>query len=1484
MKKVLLVFFTVFLLSNSSLAQQRPLASNGTDSNMEKLNRTKQISSGFSLIDLLPQDTQNKDFDVINNSKNPNLANTNGNPYNSNRSPQEVEKCGTVESMNRLRAKYPEWESIDEFESWMQQKIIAKQMAGANHSSPTHIDGAEITVPYVVHIIHDGTPINSVGNIDGNNISATQVESQIKVINEDFNKENADRANSPQWDDVAAAIGIRFAPVLYHPETGIPLEEPGIHRVDRNEMGFTAPPYGSTYIDNTIKPATSWNWETTVNIWVMELTGGLYGYAQFPSSSLPGMPTNGGASNTDGVVIGDFTFGSSVDDDGSFTTDNGQLGRTLTHELGHWVGLRHVWGDGDCSADDYVQDTPPQNGNSPFGQCNSGQNTCDDTQYGYTTDLDDMKENFMDYSSDACMNLFTLDQLDRAEVVFDDSPGRGVLIDADSDEYRDPMVFFAESAINQTNIEALGCALYTDYELAIRVAYDYTGTSDVVATVSAAGTAVEGEDFDFVGDNFVNFSGGAQDMKIVTVRVYNDAITEGDESIEFTLSLDAGDTNVVLTDNESYSKTTWTITDSVSEDKPVISLIDESTEPVVGTPSQIGLNASVSESSDCDSDYSDYYIVANIDNCALGESEVEVNIVIDSGTAVEGEDFDFVNGKTFTFNGDKEQEIQVLIRTYNDGDVEDTESFTFHLELTNSDLAELDASTTTNVTILDTNTPLIKVLDMGIVDTEGPYACEGSTIVPIRLEIGGCLVPNETIEVTASANDASTATEGEDYVITTPSVSFDIDNLTGEIMVELLNDLMVEGDEVLELDLTVSQGATGLTSETVIITIEDNLGNRAPSYSVGLSSDFESGSLDEDWILLKSSANTINDFVFGENSDLNGTSLHISNDLSTLAYEYSNSIGFGSTEGFFLLSPLFSLGDSSPLDFAYQVQGEAGFFGAYDYGDFGIVSASADVTNFNEVLLNFTPNTLVYLLFRPDGTTIQSEIAGYDLAADLGSATNGQPVRLAFYWENDNSVIQNPPLAIDDIQLDNVFVGNGIQSPVMIGSEIPSYPIISGEESYYYHETSENIALSINSTSDHGCSSGYVASEGAYSIPLISDKPQDYISAKTFILDAEHEDKDAELEVSLYYTEAELAGWEKETGLSRSDANMFKMYDYNFRSCYENPIKLTITFDNYPTETSWEIVAGDGTVVQSGSGYTSPGATIEERFDLPNGDYEFRIKDSYGDGICCFAGNGSYTLTSGLDEIASGGDYGREESTSFCVSATPERELCNDYSEIDFSPITFEPYANGYKLTASFSTGLGESTTFGIGGLPIMGSGEFTAEQHQETINITYENKFDESNIDYYIFEKRDESTLDFVELQTISQSGKNTYTIVDYFPYHGINEYRVATVLKSGEIIYSCAMAFVNYIPTDEFKINPNPVVDVLTVILSDAKVEGALNFDIYDVRGRLIHTQQVNSSTGVTRYDLDVSNLAGGQYYLQVRDDSGYQRTEPFVKVVKN
>jgi PKD repeat protein len=311
--------------------------------------------------------------------------------------------CATMEMDSLNRARFPQRGRLEDFEDAIQNKISElKQRRKSGRTMAT-----VVSLPIIVHIVHKGEAVGT-----GTNISLAQVQSQIEVLNEDFRK----KANTPGGasnNPVAADIEIEFclSPVG---EDGEPLDEPGIHRYDGGPGDWSR-----DQIENQLKPATIWDPNKFYNIWTVKfaaIDANLIGYAQFPDQSgLSGLNVSGGPASTDGVVVRFNSFGRLFP--GQQAPYN--RGRTLSHETGHWLGLRHIWGDGGCDATDFVDDTPPAAGAS--SGCQIGRSSCNQTN---------MVENYMDYSDDVCMNIFTEGQKTRMRAVIDLSPRRKNLIES----------------------------------------------------------------------------------------------------------------------------------------------------------------------------------------------------------------------------------------------------------------------------------------------------------------------------------------------------------------------------------------------------------------------------------------------------------------------------------------------------------------------------------------------------------------------------------------------------------------------------------------------------------------------------------------------------------------------------------------------------------------------------------------------------------------------------------------------------------------------------------------------------------------------------------------------------------------------------------------------------------------------------------------------------------------------------------------------
>jgi hypothetical protein len=298
------------------------------------------------------------------------------------------------------------------------QQMVQKHQQFANGKKAAVV----YNIPVIFHILHSGVAVNTTGATSGRNLNAAQINSQLTVLNADYRKLNTDFSSyvtQSAFSSVAADVEINFCAAKVSP-TGTVLAEPGIDRISVSSKGWNALPYSMSYIESTVKPGSSWDPTKYFNIWVLEFGGvdaGTLGYAQFPTipsgtNPVTDMVGAGGAANTDGVVL-DYHY---VGNTGTaLASAPYNKGRTLTHEAGHWLGLWHIWGDdgSSCSGTDYVADTPNQ----------ADENyTCPTTNGAVSADAcagstGAMYQNYMDYSDDKCMVMFTAGQKARMQAV-----------------------------------------------------------------------------------------------------------------------------------------------------------------------------------------------------------------------------------------------------------------------------------------------------------------------------------------------------------------------------------------------------------------------------------------------------------------------------------------------------------------------------------------------------------------------------------------------------------------------------------------------------------------------------------------------------------------------------------------------------------------------------------------------------------------------------------------------------------------------------------------------------------------------------------------------------------------------------------------------------------------------------------------------------------------------------------------------------------
>ena len=229
----------------------------------------------------------------------------------------------------------------------------------------------KVQIPVVVNVLY---------RTAAQNISDAQIQSQIDVLNKDFNALNSDYNSVPAlFSGVKANVGISFV-----------LEK--INRKSTTKTSWGTNDAMKKVAQGGLAPTSP---TTKLNLWSCAIGGGILGYAQFP----------GGASATDGVVIDSKYFGLSGAANAPFN-----LGRTGTHEVGHWMNLRHIWGDANCGSD-LVADTPTHNEENYGVPAYPHYSTCSGTPV-------EMTMNYMDYVDDNAMYMFSNGQKNRMAAIF----------------------------------------------------------------------------------------------------------------------------------------------------------------------------------------------------------------------------------------------------------------------------------------------------------------------------------------------------------------------------------------------------------------------------------------------------------------------------------------------------------------------------------------------------------------------------------------------------------------------------------------------------------------------------------------------------------------------------------------------------------------------------------------------------------------------------------------------------------------------------------------------------------------------------------------------------------------------------------------------------------------------------------------------------------------------------------------------------------
>ncbi|MGQ9864058.1 MAG: choice-of-anchor J domain-containing protein [Bacteroidia bacterium] len=1051
-------------------------------------------------------------------------------------------RCYTMQMDSMYRKIYRDWPSLDAAEPLLAQTITEYKQKIANQRTV----GGVYTIPVVIHIIHDGEPVGT-----GRNLSDAQVQSQIDVLNEDFRRQWGTRgwSNDPR----AADVRIEFRLAQRTP-TGAATT--GIVRWNRNTNGWAAPPYNPSYIDANIKPATQWDPNRYLNIWVCEIQGGILGYAKFPDlSGLLGMPGDDGmgpcnqAANQDGVVINYFCFGSQEKGPMTNPMPPYHLGRTTTHEVGHWLGLRHIWGDNNCG-DDFIEDTPTHQTNNSGCPNHPKSNACGTT--------DEMFENYMDYSDDGCMNIFTLDQTVRMRVVLENAPRRKSLItspalippstvDAGIVDILSPLPidYCTGSNITPTvQLQNRGSNNLTSAQIVYRLdqstwnTLNWTGNLAPNATANVnlppISPAPGWHTFTALSQNPNGSSDPYLTYDTVTVRfLVHDGIYPLIENFERNQSPPPlwrinNPGNDCFTWREGGAqgpagRTTamyvnhWAYTPADGQRDELYTPIIDLTGVTAAENPTLSFNLAhrrydnttvealrVEISTDCGATWSSTPIY-NVSDPALATAGNTTARYIPNSSA----DWRTETVNLNAFVGSRIRLRFVTVNGYGNNTWID------------------------NIRI--THRPYVFFADSAITRREEPLNnplpgdCRPYQVLAIPVYINSA--PSTNVNVLISA--LGSLRNGIDYDLLTPTLTFPAGSTTPQnIQIRLYDDNALENTEDLWLTLSIAGGPALVDPQrkSFHLYLENN--DFFPPEVMLFEENFESGNL-APWTIhtITAGANT---WVVGPSAGMSGTyAAYISNNTTTKPYAYNNT----STSGRTFVSPTINTTNATDLwlSFDVKVGGEYSSPGAYDFGRL-FYSTTTVPTGFQPLLgCAYTGNACYLASLGPRDKQLYGHPSVRRIILPLPSATWNQPtLYLGWRWDNDNTGGTNPPLAIDNIRL------VGRKMPPIETNLITTQAYLGPDDSLYiYSPAGDLMTYWVNQSShDYQCTQVQIDRNGNSAQPLRpGHTPPQHVTDKTFLFTPASNLTTGNYRIRLYYTPAEASGYTTATGNSWSGSS-----------------------------------------------------------------------------------------------------------------------------------------------------------------------------------------------------------------------------------------------------------------------------------------------------------------------------------------------------------
>ncbi len=372
----------------------------------------------------------------------------------------ELRKCGTMEAHEHMLQQDPEMGKRMNQIEWQTEHYLKET------NNEQKLNGTIITIPVVFHVVY---------RTGAENVSDAAINAQLDVLNKDFRKLNADASLVPSlFAGLAADCEVQFCLAKRTPQG---LATNGIVRKSTTVTAFST---NNAVKSETAGGSAAWDATKYLNVWVCNLSGGVLGYAQFP----------GGSVTTDGVVL---LFSSLP---GGTSVPYNQ-GRTATHEVGHWLNLRHIWGDANCGSD-FVADTPPHN-TANYGCLTFPHlSTCSGSPV-------EMTMNYMDYTDDVCMYMFSAGQRDRMNALFVTGGARASLLSSNGCTAVTPATCNDPSALSASGITSTSATLSwiaasgaTSYNVSYKIVGAATWiTTSTTSTSIAVSNLTSGTQYEF---------------------------------------------------------------------------------------------------------------------------------------------------------------------------------------------------------------------------------------------------------------------------------------------------------------------------------------------------------------------------------------------------------------------------------------------------------------------------------------------------------------------------------------------------------------------------------------------------------------------------------------------------------------------------------------------------------------------------------------------------------------------------------------------------------------------------------------------------------------------------------------------------------------------------------------------------------------------------------------------------------------------------